>query len=68
MTVGRAVGEIKDILVQYGIPNYLSEEVDKENGIYDLLDIIIEEVYRNERKTPSFSYGDISDKSHHVKD
>ena len=45
MTVGRAVGEIKDILRRYDIPNYSSKEIDKENGIYDLLDIIIEEVY-----------------------
>lgn len=27
MTVGRAVGEIKDILRRYDIPNYSSEEV-----------------------------------------
>ena len=45
MTVGKAVGEIKDILHQYVIPNYKVEEIDKENGIYDLLDIIIDEVY-----------------------
>ena len=45
MTVGRAVGEIKDILRQYDIPNYTSDEIDKDNGIYDLLDAIIEEVY-----------------------
>lgn len=47
MTVGKAVGEIKSILTQYEIPNYISEEVDKNNGIYDLLDIIIEAVYGN---------------------
>ena len=40
MTVGKAVGEIKNILYQYEIPNY-----------------------QTERKTPSFSYGDISDRS-----
>ena len=45
MTVGKAVGEIKDILHRYAIPNYVAEEIDKDNGIYDLLDIIIEEVY-----------------------
>ena len=47
MTVGRAVGEIKNILYQYEIPNYVSENIDKEHGIYDLLDAIIEEVYGN---------------------
>lgn len=45
MTVGRAVGEIKDILRRYAIPNYFVDEIDKEHGIYDLLDIIIEDVY-----------------------
>lgn len=45
MTVGRAIGEIKEILTRFNIPNYTSDSVDENNGIYDLLDIIIEEVY-----------------------
>ncbi len=45
MTIGRAVGEIKDILKFYQIPNYVRQDIDKDYGLYDLLDFILEEAY-----------------------
>lgn len=42
MTIEKAVGEIKEILLFYGIPNYKRKDIDKDNGLHDLLDIILE--------------------------